>query len=234
MSRRASPRCCASRHKKSALLRKPLEHSVNNVNVLFVPSTSFPLDTSTKLLHAAREALLEGGLAGFSMRRVASACGVSATAIYRHYEDKDALLSAAVVSSFRTFSFYLMSCLHEPDALARFRHLGQRYFDFAREHPHDYQLIFMTPCAQLGLTKLDQTSRQQIGGTFQLLQDRVAECQAAGLFRAGEPRSLAAYIWASYHGLASLFITGNLGATEDETTALVSQHTELVSAALRG
>lgn len=190
-------------------------------------------DTRERLRQAARDTLLETGLAGFSMRRVATACGVSATAIYRHYADKDALVGAAVVEGFRTFGQYLLSALEQPTPSARFRHLGQRYFDFAQDHRADYQLIFMTDCKALGLSKLNDDSQRQVGGTFQLLQDRIADCQRCGDFRTGDPRELAAFVWACVHGLASLLVTGNLGADAIERAALVTQHLDLLEASLK-
>src|SRR5690606_20595342 len=132
---------------------------------------SAELDTTkAQLAEAARDILLAEGLAGLSMRRVAKACGLSATAIYRHYADKDALVARAVLEGFRTFSSYLMDSLEESTPAARFRAIGQRYVDFSREHTQDYRLMFMTDCEQLGMAQLDEVAKKEIQGTFQMLQ----------------------------------------------------------------
>lgn len=191
-----------------------------------------PEDTKSELLRAARDLLLENGLGGLSMRKVASACDVSATAIYRHYADKDALVAAAVVDGFRTFASYLLDALEQPTPLLRFRTLLRRYFDFARENRQDYRLIFMTDCMELGFRRLDEVSAREISGTFQLLQDRIAECQIAGHFRAGEPRALAASTWSSMHGLSSLLLTGQLGEGGAAPDPLIELHMQLVEAGL--
>jgi AcrR family transcriptional regulator len=47
---------------------------------------------------AAREVFLRDGVAGVSMRKIADEVGVSAAAIYRHFDSKDALLSEIVVT----------------------------------------------------------------------------------------------------------------------------------------
>lgn len=185
-----------------------------------------------QLAQAARDLLLEGGLNAVSMRRVAQACGVSAPAIYRHYEDKDALLATAIVEGFRTFGSYLLDALERSTALERFRHMGRRYFDFALEHPQDYRLMFMTDCEQLGLERLDEASQREIDGRFQLLQDRVAECQREGLFVSGDARSLAAYVWSAVHGLASLLINGNLGVSSQEAQELIQQQLDMIDRSL--
>lgn len=198
-----------------------------------VPPSTSGETTKSDLVTAARDLLLEQGLAGLSMRKVASSIGLSATAIYRHYEDKDALVAAAVVEGFRTFATYLLDALEEETPIERYRLIVRRYFDFAREHSQDYRLIFMTDCSQLGFTRLDEMAQREVSGTFQLLQDRIAECQGAGVFRKGDPRALAASTWASVHGLASLLLTGQLGETEEETTGLVDLHLSLVESGLR-
>lgn len=184
------------------------------------------------MISAARDLLLQGGLPGLSMRAVARECGVSATAIYRHFEDKDDLLSAAVLQGFRSFGHYLRSAFKECEPGARLATLMRRYFDFACENQSDYRLIFMTDCEQQSLPRLDEASRREILGTFQMLQDCITESQQAGLVVQGEPRALAAYAWSSLHGLASLIIGGNLGANEDEIVALIDQHLVLLSRSL--
>jgi AcrR family transcriptional regulator len=166
------------------------------------------------------------------MRRVASSCGVSATAIYRHFEDKDALLCAAVVDGFRLFGAYLMESLQAPTPRQRLRAIGQRYFDFARERPHEYQIMFVLDCRQMGLSKLDDSARREMDGTFVMLVDRIAECQKAGLVRDGDAQSLAAFMWSSAHGLASLMLNGNLDLGPEENARLVAQQLDLIEAAL--
>lgn len=189
-------------------------------------------DTKTELARAARDILLTDGLTGLSMRRVAKACGLSATAIYRHYRDKDELVARAVLDGFRLFARYLMNALESDTAIERFRAIGQRYFDFARDHSQYYRLMFMTDCNELGMVHLDEVSKREIGGTFRMLQDRILECQTAGIFKPGNPEALAASVWASVHGLASLVLTGNLGPTAGDTNALVQIHLSQIEAGL--
>jgi len=148
---------------------------------------------------------------------------VSATAIYRHFEDKDALLSAAVVQGAQVFARYLLDALKETTALARLQRMGQRYFDFAADHRHDYQILFMTDCKQTGMQKLDERAQRETRGTFLMLVDRVVECQTTGEVQPGDPTALAVYIWSSFHGLASLKITGRVSVDETVYTQLVNQ-----------
>jgi len=150
-----------------------------------------------------------------------------------HYQDKDELVAQAVLEGFRIFGSYLMDALEHSTPIRRFRVLGRRYLDFALENPADYRLIFMTDCRELGMTHLDELSRREISGTFQLLQDRISECQRAGVFSKGDPRTLAASVWASNHGLSSLIVTGNLSEDPVEIEALIKRHLNLIERGLK-
>src|SRR5690349_913586 len=105
------------------------------------PETS---DTRARLLEHAREVYLEGGTAHFSLREVARRVGVSAAAVYRHFDNKEALLGAVCEEGFRTFSSYLLRALAEPTPLGRLQSAGDFYLRFATENPHDYRVIFMS------------------------------------------------------------------------------------------
>ena len=88
---------------------------------------------------AARDLSLEGGLEGLSMRKVAARCGLTATAIHRHFPDKDALLTSTIDAAFGLFTGYLSRALHEREPLERLREMTRQYFAFGREH-HRYAL----------------------------------------------------------------------------------------------
>ncbi len=65
------------------------------------------MGTEHDILAAARDLYLTHGLTGFSMRKVADAVGISATAIYRHFDGREALILAVVDEGFRRFGTYL-------------------------------------------------------------------------------------------------------------------------------
>ena len=168
------------------------------------------METRERILCESRELLQEKGIAGFSMRGVAERVGVTATALYRHYEDKDALLATLLEHAFTTFSSYLMRALAGKTPLERLRWAGNAYFDFALDHPRDYALMFMTPCQELGLVSVSESAKTRMNATFVFLVDRVKECIAAGVCEPHDPMATALNIWAEVHGLASLRLNGQL------------------------
>jgi AcrR family transcriptional regulator len=173
-------------------------------------------DTRENVLHAARQIYLQEGLAGLSMRKVARDAGISATAIYRHFEDKEAMLISVVAQGSHLFMHYLSRGLKGKCSEERLKLSGQGYLDFALEHSGYYRIMFMSSQRDSGLEKLCAQNAEDFAPTFQFLVDRVRECIADGIFRKGDPDSIAATIWANCHGLVSLRLADHLPMLDAE------------------
>jgi len=165
--------------------------------------------TREKLLTLARDLYLEKGLAGFSLREVARRAGLSAPAIYRHYDSKEALLSEVCSEGFRIFATYLMQALDASGPRQRMAASAQQYLKFGLEHPRYYRFIFMGPEEDYRPFSPSRSGRPD--HTFQFLVDRVRECLDAEVI-AGPPDTseIALRIWAHVHGLVSLRLSGHL------------------------
>jgi AcrR family transcriptional regulator len=161
-----------------------------------------------QILTATRDLLLEEGLPGISMRKVAGQVGVSATAIYRHYADKNALVEAAVIEGRRCLEQYIRRAMAAKTPKERLRLTGQQYLRFALRHPKDYQVLFMAwDQLPVDLPQPRQAARHT--PTFQFLLDRVEDCVRARLMPAGtNVFDVAMLCWSVCHGLASLYLTG--------------------------
>ncbi len=167
-------------------------------------------DTRSRLLLEARDAYLDVGPAAFSLREVARRVGVSAPAVYRHFDSKAALLSAVCEQGFQVFASYLMRALAEPTPKARMLGTADQYVRFGLENPRDYRFIFMSALDEvLGPDEARARSRDR-GSTFHFLVDRVRESVDAGLIAPGDPERTAIFIWSHTHGLVSLRLAGHL------------------------
>lgn len=171
--------------------------------------------TRDRILEHARDLFLEGGMSGFSMRRLAERVGVSATAIYRHFDDKEALLVAVVDAGYARFASYLMRGLDGATAAERLDRSGEGYARFAVEHPAYYRMMFMASRDDFGFDALPQQNVERQQRSFRMLIDRVRECQEERVLRAQEPAELALLIWSFSHGLASLYLSGHLRSLGD-------------------
>jgi AcrR family transcriptional regulator len=165
--------------------------------------------TRARLLSEARDLYLEGGLGDFSLREVARRAGVSAAAVYRHYDGKEALLREACGEGFRIFSSYLLQALAGATPRERMALSALQYLRFGLEHPLDYRFIFMGAAEHYEPLAPPQTGQQE--PTFQFLVDRVKECIDAGVLRDEDARETALVIWSFVHGLVSLRLSGHLG-----------------------
>ena len=184
------------------------------------------------MLRGARDLLREEGIAGFSMRKVAKRAGVTATAIYRHYEDRDALVAAAVLQGFRLFTRYLNDSLSADTPRARLRASYFRYLDFAEEQREHYVLMFKTPRNIVDHSIFDEAARGEMSATFAFLVARIEECQGDGTLPQQDAQQAAMHAWASMHGLASLYIDCQLPPPGVSRRQLSEQHFSAILAAL--
>ncbi len=175
------------------------------------------MSTRRQILDEARELYLEAGLAGFSMRGVAERVGVTATALYRHFASKDALLASLLGEAFATFGSYLGRALGGQTPLERFRLTGKGYVDFALDHPRDYALMFLTNCKDLGYERISEELAQRSRGTFEFVVDRAKECLDAHVFAPRDPREIGLHVWSTLHGLVSLWLLGQLHRSMDRS-----------------
>ena len=168
------------------------------------------MSTRTEIIAAARDIYAETGPQALSMRAVARRVGVSATAIYRHFESKEELVVEVCEEGFRLFETYLARGLQGESPYERLRRTGTGYRDFGLDNPQYYRVMFMS--AHPEFSELTEVSERKTSPTFQMLVDRVAECQRHNLMPQRDPEALAAMIWANVHGMVSLFLDGHFRA----------------------
>ena len=161
-------------------------------------------ESELAILDAARDILAERGLDRLSMRSVADRVGVSATAIYRYFPSKEALVSRVVQSGFQRFGEYLREAgeRHPRGSLERIGALGEAYLRFALENQAYFRVLF----------SLDHADPQAIedlpdGGGHGLLRRAVLEAMDAGVMRRADPETVAMYLWSLTHGLVTLSLT---------------------------
>ncbi len=203
---------------------------VNSVHV--VPASE---NTKAQLLTEARDLFLEVGIARFSLREVARRAGVSAAAVYRHFDDKEALFGQVCTMGLEVFYSYLVKALAGKTPRARLDLCAQQYLKFGLDNPRDYRLVFMGDRdAYQEFSGPKELTVESRGPTFQFLMDRVRECMEAGIMSSANVEETAATIWAHVHGLVSLRLSGQLGNLSDAKFAkFYSQSTDKLIAGLK-
>lgn len=165
------------------------------------------------ILACACDLYLAEGLDGFSMRKLARTVGVTAPALYRHYESREHVVWDLLREAYREFSGRLYRALGGRDAEERFFRAGEAYLDFALRHPRWYELLFMPP-EHMGMSELPDDVQAMGCGLHQFWVDRVRECMDAGILRVADPVQLSLTMWAHAHGLLSLYQHGHFQLDE--------------------
>ena len=96
----------------------------------------------TRILNAARSLLLDGtSVDSLSLREVARRADFTPGALYRYFDDRDALLAALFRGAGLRMSEAFPPKPDEPNTDWMFA-VGLAYLEFAREHPEDLMLLF--------------------------------------------------------------------------------------------
>jgi AcrR family transcriptional regulator len=170
------------------------------------------------LLQEAARTIQSEGVDGLTLRAVGERLGVSRTALYRHFNDKSALLSAVARDGFRMLRLTLLEAW-EKEGRGRpgFEAMGMAYVRFAVENPSHYRVMFG---GFLARPQPDPELAEEASCAFQVLVDALVSQQETGLVRRDDPLQLARLIWAIVHGIAMLAIDGHLAHNEADAEAL--------------
>lgn len=165
--------------------------------------------TRRSLLEAAAVLLDRGGVEAVTLREVGARSGVSRSAAYRHFADKESLLAVLASDALNELGDSLEE-LAAGDLLpeAALRSALLSLIALGRDRPHLYRLIFTTPPADL-------TAAAQAGERTQhLFIDMVGR-----LTGPQHARRYGALLLASAHGIAGLDLSGHLDLDKWHTDA---------------
>lgn len=103
--------------------------------------------TINEIKTVARRQMAAQGEASLSLNAIAREMGLTPPALYRYFENRDALITALIVDAFGALADTLDTALSATAGAfsERFGALAQAYRDWAMAHPHDYALIYGTP-----------------------------------------------------------------------------------------
>ncbi|WP_025158170.1 TetR/AcrR family transcriptional regulator [Leifsonia aquatica] len=183
----------------------------------------------TALLAQAEVALREVGVDGLSLRQVARDLGVSHGAPARHFRDKQALLDALALDGFEAMNARLAeAAAGAGDFRSRFERTARAYVAFATDRPELLHLMYTTKHDDAASDLLRETGYRGM----LVARDLIAEAQAAGEVRAGDPGVFAVVVHAHMHGVAVLAAQGMLEeyATEVVVDAALDQLWEGIAA----
>jgi AcrR family transcriptional regulator len=165
-------------------------------------------DTSRALLDAAHRLLEDHGSDALTVRRIATEAGMSTMNVYSRFGGKDGVIDVLYIDGFKR----LFAALDEVPATDDARHdlleSARAYRHFAIANPTYYRIMFRSAIHEF--TPSEEATQLALSG-LDVFVDRIVAGQQRGDLVAGpqhEAREVAAWLWATCHGLVSLELNG--------------------------
>lgn len=161
------------------------------------------------LIEAGQQILIEKGINGLSLRETAKAAGVSHTAPYRHFTDKEALLAAIAESGFDSLAEALLNTIeqHPDDPKEQLAEATATYVKLAVTRLEMHQLMFGDGFDDEAMSETMLEKKQQ---TFNALSKIIENGQKKNIFKKTETLELVIAAWSMMHGYTMLLTTGQL------------------------
>ena len=185
------------------------------------------------LVEASIALAREGGPDRVVLREAARAAGVSHSAAYRHFADREALLAAVAAEAFRQFNAELREAVEKPSKRSRLSRFARAVLGFGLRRNGIFRLMFASRV--IACAAADSELHTAASQTFALLVDAL-EAPAIGLLRERQ----ALKIWASLHGVVMLaeqgLLTGQVAGTtrEELVEDIVSEAKLALAIAIEG
>jgi AcrR family transcriptional regulator len=164
------------------------------------------------VLGTAGEILAAEGIAGLTMRRLASALGCTTTVLYTMFASKQGLVDAMYREGFEQLTARLRAIPRDAPPAERLRHSALAYRENALASPELYQLTF--GAAAPGHTPGPEAVAAA-EEALEALVEIVEECMDAGVLRRGHARFAAEVLTAAAHGAVSLELSHYFWNHED-------------------
>jgi AcrR family transcriptional regulator len=162
-------------------------------------------DLKNSLIQAGMEILAIEGVDGLSLRKVATRAGVSHSAPYAHFADKQDLIAAISTQGFRQLleRFQTTSYAYPHDMSNRLVEVAWAYVQFAMQNNALFKTMFS------GILEKEEVYPEFVRVSHQCfleLVQLVRDCQSTGIFRSGPADVLALSVWSQMHGFVSLLL----------------------------
>ena len=166
----------------------------------------------TALMDAAITLVRKYGPDQLSLRAVSAEIGVSPSASYHHFRDKDALVTAisnVLFDRLATMQEKAIAKIKGNGATAsikKFEEMGNAYFAWATSEPNLYRLMFGGYC-EINMEEHDSKA-------WNLLREALDELMAHGVIDKSARNGGEVIVWSAVHGASSLAIEGLMSSSD--------------------
>ncbi len=175
------------------------------------------METKQRIVQCAFKELEKSGIEQFSLRSVGAAAGLSAMAIYRHFDNKEDLLRALGEEAFATWAIRVQG-IRGTVLNDWFQKVTRAYVDFALDEPARFDLCFVLKTKVERLYPHD--FRAGKSPAISLFVRRIEAEQNAGELKPGDALEMAMFVWAQLHGLVMLHRAGRFSMSRKEFLSL--------------
>ncbi len=169
-------------------------------------------DLKNALIQAGIKILAEDGINGLSLRKVAREAGVTHSAPYAHFTDKQALIAAISTDGHKKVYDRIHAVIerYPEDSLRQLIETAWTYVQFGFEEPDHFKIAFNSSVeGERQYPDLVEATKQ----TFNEFRQLILRCQAANLIAEGEPDLVAVTLWGLVHGFVNLTQGGMVSHT---------------------
>jgi AcrR family transcriptional regulator len=176
-------------------------------------------DLKNALIKAGVDILAKDGVSGLSLRKVASKAGVSHSAPYSHFADKQALIAAISTEGFRQLYERMSAVAEEYKTKPSMQliEVAWAYVQFALDDRDRFKVMFS------GILEKEREYPEfvvEAQRNFQLVKMIVEANQAAGVLRSGPSDLVALSAWGIIHGFTMLLLEGQISHSVLEQKSL--------------
>jgi AcrR family transcriptional regulator len=187
-------------------------------------------DLRRALLNEAIRTIQSNGVEHLTLRAAGARLGVSRTALYRHFSDKQALLAAVGREGFHMLRQALADAWDQKGrGRTGFEAMATVYVQFAVAYPSHYRVMFGR---FLESAAKDTDFIGEAKAAFQVLVNALVDQQKAGIVRQDDPVLMARFVWALVHGIAMLAIDGQLREADEDSEVLTQYAVERIREAI--
>jgi AcrR family transcriptional regulator len=166
-------------------------------------------DLKNALIQAGVEILAKEGVGRLSLRKVAQRAGVSHSAPYAHFPDKQSLIAAISTEGFNQLYTELEAAIspHPKHPKRQLIEGTQAYVRFAMQNSDTFKIMFS---GVLEKEKEYPAFVEISSKTFKVVLKVVQACQNARILSKGSADLTAVIVWGQIHGIVSLALEGQI------------------------
>ena len=176
-------------------------------------------NTADRIARVALAILEQEGPEAVSMRRVASAVGITPMAIYHHFSDREALLNTVTDREFAKLLSHIQAHPLNGSLENRVIAVMEGYVDYSFKQPRVFDYVFSR--VRSDARKYPQDFRARRSPTLNPIADMLAGEMEKGLLKQDDVWEVAFALWAHIHGYVMLYRAGRIDLSEKEFRKLL-------------